>query len=68
MNEPKVILKEMNNHKLVCTVMCILVPVIMVALIYEIRALACRYKGKKENKSCNEEACDLKNSDELVPV
>lgn len=55
MNEPKIVLKESN--KVVCTVACILLPIMLVALIYEIRALTQRRHCKVEG-TCPELECE----------
>lgn len=58
MNVPKIIVKEKNN-KVVCTLMCILVPVMMGVIIYEIVILVSKCKDSHEGyENCLGMNCD----------
>lgn len=48
MSEPKIVFKERN--RLVCTIACIMVPLMLAALICEIRALRKKHGCKAEIK------------------
>lgn len=66
MNIPKIIVKEKNN-KFVCTLMCILVPVMMGVLIYEIVILISKCKGSHEGyEKCLGMSCDNEETSDVM--